>query len=66
MMIRSLNQGTPRWRLEVRAATYPHEEWEPRQVTGKRYTFVDHDEAKTELAKAKLVQPHAVFRISPM
>jgi hypothetical protein len=57
----------PRYRLEVRAATYPVEEWLPmRKESGKVYTFVERTDADAVLAKLKGVQPHLVARIAPM
>jgi hypothetical protein len=57
----------PRWRIEIRASTYPLVVWEPlTRPSGALYKFVERYEADEALAKLKAVQPHAVFRLAPI
>lgn len=56
--------GAARWKIELRAATYPVEEWvEMKHWTGRRYRYVDQFEAEAEMDKLKAIQPHSVMRI---
>jgi hypothetical protein len=60
-------RASPRWRLEIRASTYPVVEWIPlTQPSGTLYKFVDQAEAERALAALKRVQPHLVVRVAPM
>lgn len=56
-----------RWRIEVRASTVPHDEWvELRDATngvGRRYRFIERDEAEAVLRERRRIQPLAVLRI---
>lgn len=55
-----------RWQIELRAATYPIEEWVPlRHETGRRYRYIEWGDAEREMAKLLKYQPHAVLRIGP-
>lgn len=57
----------PQWKIELRASTYPVEEWMPlRDAKGKRFEYLEQSEAEAELARRLKVQPLAVFRVVPM
>ena len=61
------HQVKPRFRIEVRASTYPIEEWLPIQhESGKRFRFVERFEAEAAIERLRRIQPHLVLRVSPM
>lgn len=58
---------TPRWKIELQAATHPKEEWVTlRHESGREYKFVERTDAETAMAKLRRSQPHAMMRIAPM
>lgn len=49
----------PRWKIEIKECTFPVEKWEVlRYESGKRYVFVDREQAEAILEKLVKVQPH--------
>jgi hypothetical protein len=55
------------WKIEVRTGDRePHAEWLELYDRGRRYRFVDREEAETVLARLQRVQPHAEFRVAPL
>lgn len=57
----------PRWKIEVSTGDRePYPEWVELHGRGKRYRFVDREEAEHELEKFCKIQPHSTFRIAPL
>lgn len=55
-----------KWKIELRASTYPVEEWaELRNGRGRWFRFADRQEAETVVARLHQIQPHMVVRIVP-
>lgn len=56
------------WKLEVKTGDRPpYPEWlELYGNGGRRYRYVDREEAESMLARLQRVQPHADFRVAPM
>jgi hypothetical protein len=59
--------GRPAWRIETRTGdAEPQPEWLALRGWGKRYQYVEREEAERVLAQLQRIQPHAQFRIAPM
>lgn len=56
----------PRWKIEVRATTFPPYQWMELRSDTKRYVYVEKSDAEKDLATLKRIQPHAILRIAPM
>jgi len=57
----------PRWKIEVATGDRePYPEWLELRGTGKRYRFVEREEAERELEKFRKTQPHSAFRVAPL
>jgi hypothetical protein len=57
----------PRWKLEIATGDRePYPVWLELHAYGRRYRFVERDEAERELDKLSRSQPHAALRISPV
>jgi hypothetical protein len=55
------------WKIEVRTGDRePHVEWLELYDRGRRYRFIEREEAETVLARLQRVQPHAEFRVAPL
>lgn len=62
-----MRPNPPQWKIELRASTYPVEEWlELRSPRGRWLRFVDRSAAEDTLARLQRVQPHLVARIAPL
>lgn len=52
------------WKIELRASTYPIEEWVTmRSPKGRLCRFVDRQEAEAVYTTLKRIQPHLAMRI---
>jgi hypothetical protein len=59
--------GTWHWKIEVKTGDRdPYPEWLELYSDGRRFRYVDREEAETMLARLQRVQPHAEFRIAPL
>lgn len=57
----------PVWKIEIKTGdTPPFPEWLELRGYGKRYHYVDRDEAERALEKQQQIQPHAQLRIAPL
>lgn len=57
----------PRWKIEVETGDHePHPAWTELHAWGKRYRFVEREDAERELTKFQRTQPDAHFRIAPL
>jgi len=56
------------WKIEVRIGDRdPHPEWlELYGAGGRKFRYLDREEAESALARLARVQPHAEFRIAPL
>ena len=63
----ALSVGKPQWKIEVRTGDRdPHPEWLELHGYGKRFRYVDREDAERTLATLQRVQPHGEFRIAPL
>ena len=61
-----MTRQVPQWKIELRAATYPVEEWVTMQaISGRLYKFIERQDAVDAMEALKKIQPHATLRISP-
>lgn len=60
--------GKWNWKIEVKTGDVePYPEWlELYGQRGRRFRYVDRDEAEQQLAVMQRVQPHAMFRVAPL
>ena len=59
--------GKPQWKIEIRTGDIePFPEWLELRGYGKRFRYVDREEAEAILAKLRSVQPHGEFRVAPL
>jgi len=57
----------PVWKIEARTGDRdPHPEWLELRGYGRRYQYVEREEAEKMLAKLQRTQPQAEFRIAPL
>lgn len=57
----------PRWKIEVATGDHePYPEWVELHGWGKRYRFVDREDADRELETHQKIQPQASFRVAPL
>lgn len=57
----------PRWKIEVETGDRePYPAWTELHAYGKRYRYVELEDAERELARFKKTQPEANFRIAPL
>jgi hypothetical protein len=56
------------WIIEIRTGDRePHQEWlELSGARGRRFRYLDRDEAEAMLARLARTQPHAEFRVAPL
>lgn len=59
--------GKPQWKIEIRTGDHePHQEWLELKGYGRRFRYVDRDEAERMLQKFQAIQPHGEFRVAPL